>query len=167
MASFSTISFAGFGGPGWLFGIFGAIALSLFGLSVGRTKAVISLFSVYIAFAFEKLFPYLNSLSGLLEGKIETHWLRIGLFLGSYLAIFIIFSLSFIRKRISSQDYSLFGILILSVVQLGFLASIILNILPQDLAIQWSFGFYNYFANSTALFFWALAPLPIMMLIRK
>lgn len=168
-SSLSSFSFSGFSGvgPGWLFGVFGALALSLFSLSIGRTKVVISLLSIYIAFAFERLFPYIDNLGSLSAGKIEIHWFQIGLFVIAYLIAFLIFNLSFIRKRVSSQDYSLFGILVLSIAQFGFLASIVLNMLPKEIALQWSFGFHNYFVTSTALFFWALTPLPILAFIRK
>ncbi|OGN07329.1 MAG: hypothetical protein A3B86_01070 [Candidatus Yanofskybacteria bacterium RIFCSPHIGHO2_02_FULL_38_22b] len=166
LGSFSLPSFSGVG-PGWLFGAFGALAVSLFGLSMGRTKAVISLLSIYIAFTFEKLFPYWDSLGNLLDEKLAVHWIRLILFFSAYLLVFIIFNISFIRKRLSSSEYSLLGILILSLFQFGFLASIIFNILPEELTIRWSFGFYKFFATPTALFLWALAPLPVLAFIRK
>ncbi len=159
-------SISGFG-PGWIFGALGAVAISIFGLSIGRTKAVISLLSIYVAFAFDKIFPYLKEVSNIIGDSFEEYWLRLGIFLTAYIVVFSVFNFSFIRKRISSNEYSLFGIIILSFLQLGFLASIIFSILPEELVLKWTFGFDDYLATSTALFFWALAPLPVLLFIKK
>lgn len=158
---------ASIAGPGWIFGALGTIVISLFGLSIGRTRAVISLLSIYAAFAFYMLFPYSKEAQNLIGSSLEEFWIRVGIFLASYIIIFLIFNFSFIRKRISANEYSLFGIIILSLLQIGFLASIILNILPAEISLKWSFSFYNYLATPTALFFWAIIPLPVLLFIKK
>lgn len=154
-------------GPGWLFGAFGTIAISLFSLSIGKTRAVISLLSIYVAFAFNIIFPYSNEVSNIIGSSLEEYWIRLGLFLIAYVVVFTVFNFSFIRKRISSSEYSLFGIIILSFLQISFLASIIFNILPEELTSQWAPGFSNYFSTPTALFFWAFAPLLGLLFIKK
>src|SRR3989338_2990291 len=154
-------------GPGWLFGILATVAISLFSLSIGRTRAVISLLSIYVAFVIDRIFPYFKEVDKIIGGSVEEYWLRIGAFLASYAIVFFVFNFSFIRKKLSSIDYSFFGIMILSVLQLGFIGSIMFNMFPRPLALEWSFGFYNYIATSTALFFWTIAPLPILLFIRK
>lgn len=154
-------------GPGWLFGVFGTVALSLYGLSMGRTRAVISLLSIYVAYVVIQLFPYLDKVGQMIEKPFEDYWLKIGIFLTAYIVIFLIFSFSFIRKRLSSAEFSLFGILLISLLQLGFLASIIFSLLPKDLALKWSFGFYNYFGTQQALFAWAVAPLPVLLFLKN
>src|SRR3989338_7564041 len=78
-------------GPGWIFGVFGAVAVSLYGLSVGRTRAVLSLLSVYVAFVFDKLFPYLGDINELIGGAIESYWIRIGVFITAYVSASLIF----------------------------------------------------------------------------
>lgn len=155
------------GGPGWLLGALGTVAASVFGLSIGRTKAVISLFSIYVALLIEKLFPYFEETANFLGDSLEEHWLRLGLFAAFYIISFTIFSLSFIRKRLSSGEYSLFGILIISFLQFGFLASIVLNIIPRDLVAGRLSDFYNYFATSKALFLWAVTPIVVLIFVRK
>lgn len=154
-------------GPGWLFGAFGTVAISLFSLSIGRTRAVISLLSIYVAFAFNMLFPYSEEISNIIGSSLEEYWIRLGIFLIAYITVFVIFNFSFIRKRISSSEYSLFGIIILSFFQVGFLVSVIFNILPEELILKWVPGFSNYFSTPTALFFWAFAPLPGLLFIKK
>ena len=154
-------------GPGWIFGAFGTVAVSLFSLSIGRTRAVISLLSIYVAFAFNMIFPYSGEVSNIIGGSLEEYWIRLGIFLIAYMAVFAIFNFSFIRKRISSSEYSLFGIIILSFLQVSFLVSVVFNILPEELVLKWVPSFSNYFSTPTALFFWAFAPLPGLLFIKK
>ena len=134
-------------GPAWLFGALGTISISLFGLSMGRTRAIISLLSIYVALAFNQLFPYLDEIQKIVGNSIEKYWLRVGLFLAVYLAAFLIFNSSFLKRKISSHEYSLFWIIILSAIQLGFMVSIIFSIIPEPLSLKWSFGFYKYFRS--------------------
>ncbi len=154
-------------GPGWLLGAFGTVAVSLFSLSIGRTRAVISLLSIYVAFAFNMIFPYSDEVNNIIGSSLEEYWIRLGIFLIAYIAVFAIFNFSFLRKRISSSEYSLFGIIILSFLQVGFLVSVVFNILPEELILKWMPSFSNYFSTPTALFFWAFAPLPGLLFIKK
>lgn len=154
-------------GPGWLFGAFGTVAISLFSLSIGRTRAVISLLSIYVAFAFEMIFPYSDRVSNIVGDSLEEYWIRLGIFLIAYITVFAIFNFSFIRKRVSSSEYSLFEIIILSFLQIGFLVSVVFNILPEEVILKWVPSFSNYFSTPTALFFWAFAPLPGLLFIKK
>ena len=149
-------------GPGMLFGSLGAVALSIFGISLGRTKAVISLLSLYVAFAFVGLFPYFDTLESAANLPVDKYWIRMGFFIISYAITFIIFNLSFLRKRLSSVDFNLISILILSVLQLGLAVSIIASFLPEEIARKLFSDFYIYFASSKALFFWAISPLPVL-----
>lgn len=154
-------------GPGWLFGAFGTVVISLYGLSLGRTRAVLSLLSIYVAFVVIKLFPYFNIINQIAGRGVQDYWLQIGVFLAIYIAIFLIFNFSFIRKRLSSAEFSLFGVILISLLQLGFLASIIFSFLPRESAIKWSSYFYNYLATQQALFIWAVAPLPVLLFIKR
>lgn len=159
-------SISGFG-PGWIFGALGTIMILVFSLSIGRTRVIVSLLSLYIALVFELIFPYWQGLNSFTDSSLEKYWLKLGLFVIAYLAVFIVFNLSFIKKRVSSSEFSLSAIIILSALQLGFTASIIFNILPSELALKWSLGFNKYFATQQALFIWALAPLPVLLFIGK
>jgi len=158
---------ASIAGPRWLFGIFGVVALSLYGLSLGRTRAILSLLSLYSAFVIIKLFPYFEKIEDLIGKEVEAYWIKLGIFLTAFIIIFVIFSFSFLSKRMASSEFSLFWIILISIIQFGFLISIVLSLLPEEIATAWSFGFYNYFGTSTALFVWAISPLPVLIFIRK
>ena len=151
----------------WLFGILGAIALFFYGLTLGRTRALISLLSIYITFTIYRLFPYFEELKNMVTRPwLDDYFLRLGLFLAIYALIFIILSLSFARKRLSASEFSFFAVLVLSILQIGLLTSIIISLLPETLMIKLLGKFYELFGGQQALFFWALAPLPVLLFMR-
>lgn len=158
---------SGLAGPGWLFGALGTVAVSIFGISIGKTRAIMSLFSIYVTFVFDRLFPYFDKIQNIAGNSIEPYWIRAGIFILVYVAVFIIFNFSILRKRLSSTEFSLFGVVLLSLLQLGLLISILISFLPQELAEKWSFGFYNYFAVKPALFIWAISPLPVLLFFKQ
>lgn len=162
-SGFSGISGTGFS---WLFGALGAVALSLYGLSLGRTRAVMSLMAIYVAYTISSLFPYFTEIEDMVSDTVAGYWIRIGFFLVSYIVIFVIFNFSLLRKRFSFAEFSLFGILLISLVQLGFAGSIIFSYLPSEIASGWLFGLYNYVGTQQALFFWAIVPLPSVFFLR-
>ena len=154
-------------GPGWLFGAFSAVAVSLYGLSLGKTKAVVSLISIYIAFTLISLFPYLDKIDQITNNSFALYWLEIGIFLAAYIIIFLVFNFSFIRKKLSATEFSLFGVVLISLLQLVFLISIIFSMFPEPLALKLSFSAYNYLATQQALFFWAVAPLLVLLFFKN
>lgn len=154
-------------GPGWLFGTLATVAISLYGLSIGKTKAIMSLLSIYVAFTFDRLFPYIDDIQKIAGESIESYWIRTGVFAIIYCLVFTVFSFSLIRKRLSSTEFSLFGIVMIGLLQMGFLISIFLSFLPETLAKEWTFSFYDYFGSRHALFLWAIAPLPILLFIKR
>ena len=167
LSSLSSITVALGGNAGFLFGALGTIAISLYGLSLGRTRAVMSLLAIYATFTFDKTFPYFDKIQVITGSSIESHWLRIGLFFLAYAVIFTIFSFSFIKKRLSSAEFSLFGIVLISFLQLGFLVSIIFSFLPEILLSELSFNLSQYFSTQQALFLWAVAPLPVLFFLKS
>src|SRR3989338_330702 len=87
-SSLASVSGTGFT---WLFGALGVVSISLYGLSLGRTRAVMSLLAVYVAFTFDRLFPYFTEIKNMVSGDIADYWIRTSLFLIVYILVFIIF----------------------------------------------------------------------------
>ncbi len=151
---------------GTLFVGLGLVAVLLYGLSLGRTRAIISLLSIYIAFTFDKVFPYFNELRQALKFSLDDYVLRLSLFLAVYAAVFVIFNYSFIKKKFSSSDFSLFSVLMLSVLQLGLLASILASFLPRE-TLKFLGPFYNFLAGDKALFYWSIVPVPAILFLGR
>lgn len=155
-------------GPSGLFAILGLIFLLLYGLSLGRTRALISLLGIYIAYAIMSVFPYLDRLHDFIKISPELYITRAGLFLFVYVIVFAVLNGSLVKGRLTIKDASFFSVLVISVMQLGLLITIITNIVPVSaLKISGNLsGFTEYFSTNEALFYWFLAPIVIVSFMR-
>lgn len=155
-------------GPSGLFAILGLIFLLLYGLSLGRTRALVSLLGIYIAYAIMSVFPYLDRLHDLIKVSPELYITRVGLFLFVYVIVFIVLNGSLVKDRLSIKDASFFSVSIISFLQLGLLITIITNIVPVSaLKVPDNLsGFAEYFSTNEALFYWFLVPIVVVSFMR-
>ena len=151
-------------GPSGLFAILGLIFLLLYGLSLGRTRALISLLGIYIAYAIMSVFPYLDRLHDLIKVSPELYITRVGLFLFVYVIVFAVFNNSLVKSRLTIKEASFLSVSIISIMQLGLLVTIITNIVPVSaLKISGNLSdFTEYFSTHEALFYWFLAPIVVV-----
>lgn len=151
-------------GPSGLFIILGLIFLLLYGLSLGRTRALISLLGVYIAYAIMSVFPYLDRLHDLIKISPELYITRVGLFLFVYVIVFAVLNGSLIKGRLTIKDASFLSVSIISFLQLGLLTTIITNTVPiSALKVSGNLsGLAEYFSTNETLFYWFLAPIVIV-----
>ena len=155
-------------GPSGLFAILGLIFLLLYGLSLGRTRALISLLGIYIAYAIMSVFPYLDRLHDLIKISPELYITRVGLFLFIYVIVFAVLNRSLVKNRLNLKDASFFSVFVISFLQLGLLITIITNIVPVSaLKVPGNLsGFTEYFSTNEALFYWFLAPIVVVSFLR-
>lgn len=151
-------------GPSMLFAIWGLIFLLLYGLSLGRTRALISLLGIYIAYAIMSVFPYLDQLHDLIKFSPQLYITRVALFLFIYIIVFAILNGSLVKSRLTIKDASFLSVSIISILQLGLLITIITNIVPVSaLKISGNLsGLTEYFATNDALFYWFLVSIIIV-----
>ncbi len=154
-------------GPGVLFVALGVIFVLIWGLSLGRTRALVSLLAIYIAFVLESAFPYLDYVSSLLNLKAEEGLLRVGLFFAVYILVFGILNSSLVKVRLSMKETSIFLVGLISMLQLGLLISIIVNILPAGMITKIPGVLLPLFSGAQPLFFWFLLPVIAILFIRK
>src|SRR3989344_1758723 len=133
--------------PGMLFAGLILVALLLYGLSLGRTKAMVSFLGVYIAYAVQSVFPFWDKLDEIIKFAPQPHFTRIGFFLILYFLIFLVLNISLVKSRLTIGEASFFAV------------SEVAKILPASLA--------QYFVASSAIFYWFIAPIPAMLLVRK
>lgn len=160
LASISKFNF----GPSGLFAILGLIFLLLYGLSLGRTRALISLLGIYIAYAIMSVFPYLDRLHDLIKVSPELYMTRVGLFLFVYVTVFAVLNHSLVKSQLTMKDASFFSVSVISFLQLGLLITIITNIVPVSaLKISGNLSYLSeYFSTNDALFYWFLAPIVVV-----
>jgi len=154
-------------GPSLLFGILIVIFIFLYGLSLGKTKAIISLLGIYIAYVLQAIFPYFSELHKAIHFSPEMYVTRIVIFFIFYIVIFFILSRSLVRYRTTMKEFSIFWVSLISFFQLGILISIILNFIPIDKLTMFPSSLVGYFAEQRALFFWLTAPILILILMRR
>jgi hypothetical protein len=154
--------------PGMLFGILVVVGVLLMALTLGRTRTLISVLSIYVAFALQTIFPFFG---WLLEHQSFTNdlpTLRIFVFLIIYGIVFGLLNRSILKSRFNLGEASFAQVVVMGLVQLGLIVSIILNLAP---------GFYNiseslpsfaipFIGNQSALFYWALVPI-ILLIFQK
>jgi len=143
------------------------VFLIIYGLSLGRTKALISLLGIYVALAFDAAFPYLEELHNILPVRIELYTLRVVVFLLVYLLVFGILNNSFARGRLTLKESSIISVGVISLSQIGLLIAVITNIIPDKIIEKMPEYLSAYFATKEALFYWIIVPIIILMFLRK
>ncbi|WKZ27170.1 MAG: hypothetical protein QY311_00210 [Candidatus Paceibacterota bacterium] len=150
-------------GPQELFGIAIVAIIALYGMSVGKTRAIISLLSIYIAFTLASAFPFVGFLERVpFIANTDAGIVRAGLFLVAYTGTFFIFHGTSLRSRLSMGEMKLAHVLLISVAQVGFLMSILLWFVPFTALPDHIAALHSYFGTPEAFFVWALLPLGIM-----
>lgn len=153
--------------PTWdLLAIFFFVAIGFFyGITLGKTKLIAVLFSLYISgFVFEN-FSYLDFLT---KGR---PLFEAFLFRATAFGILIII-LTFLFNRVLSRDYTSgtrewWKIFLLSFLETGLLMSFIFQLLPAKQLFSFSPLVENVFASSRAFFWWLTLPLVALFFIAR
>ena len=150
-----------------LFGFLIVIFLLLYGLSLGRTRALVSLLGIYIAYVLQAIFPYFSELHDTVRISPEMYLTRIALFFVFYIIIFAILNGSLVKHRMTMKEFSFFWVSFISLLQLGMLLSIILNFFPSEKLTMFPPSVLLYFGEQKALFGWLLAPVVMLIFMRR
>ena len=143
------------------------VFLILYGLSLGKTKALISLLGIYVALAFDASFPYLEQLHDALPIEVEKYATRLVVFMLMYLLTFTILNKSFASKRLALKDSSIISVSVISLTQIGLLIAVITNIIPDEIIEKMPEYLSAYFSTKEALFFWIIIPILMLIFMRK
>jgi len=148
------------------------IAVLIYGFFLGRNRMVILLISSYFSFSIIKVLPWqkLASLGWLGIEEDPSSSLRVLIFLGAILLFYFLIPRSVlsstlrIRKR---GDASWIRLFILSIVQVGFLAMVILSFLPSESTSNLGSIVKKIFIGPEAEFVWVTLPILAMVLMRR
>jgi len=149
----------------WLIALFLVFAVFLVGLSLGRSKILISLLCLYVAAFLEPHFIYFDKLHEAMKGKPE-FWLHIGLFFIVFLACLAIFNRSAIKHSLTLRETSFFPIAAVAILEIGFLASLLMTYLPLEAKDSLPAGVVRFFGTKNAQFWWAVAPLILLLFLK-
>lgn len=129
-----------------------------YGLAIGRDRAAIVLLSLYMAFCVVTNAPVIALVSqGLGLGRIPA--LRVAWFLGLFIVLFLILWRSSTLKNLSRDRGHWIHAGIFGVLEVGFLASASLFLLPSDWIGRLPRLFQLIFLHDLARSVWFLAPI--------
>ena len=151
--------------PKGLFALLGLVVLVIYGLSVGRTRALVSLLSIYVAYVLAVIFPFFSALSAKVPESYRSMALA-GMFLALYVAAFVVLSSSLAHGRLTMGEISLWKVMIVSVFQIGLLTSMFIALVPAETGTRMLGPLYRWFGGQYALFGWAVASLLMMPFMR-
>jgi len=134
---------------------------------LGRTRALVSLLGIYIAFVFDSTFIYFKEISNLIKFVNETFYVRVALFIIVYILVFIILNRSLLKARLNMKEVSIITVFIITILQLGLLISILANMIPVGSFSIVPALFIKFFATKTALFYWVVLPILIMIFLKN
>lgn len=150
---------------GELFGILVVVGVLLMALTLGRTRTLISVLSLYVAFALQTIFPFFG---WLLEHQSFTNdlpTLRVFVFIFLYAVVFGLMNRSILKTRFNLIESSFMSVVLMGLAQLGFMISIIINLAPgfYDISKRLPASFLPFIGNQSALFYWALIPIFLLV----
>ncbi|MBP9822335.1 MAG: hypothetical protein KBC81_02760 [Candidatus Pacebacteria bacterium] len=151
--------------PAMLFAIFVIVGVLLLALTLGRTRTLISVLSIYVAFALQAMFPYFGWLLKHQSLTSDLQTLRVFVFILLYAIVFGLLNRSILKSRFHLGESSFVAVVLMGIVQLGFIVSIILNLAPSfyDIASRIPKTILPIFGNQHALFYWALIPIFLLV----
>jgi predicted neutral ceramidase superfamily lipid hydrolase len=145
--------------------LFFVIATFLYGLTLGRARVVVQIVSSYITMALLASAPFLDKVEARTPLNHTIFYLIA--FLAVFTILFLLLSKSAFHQHLSEGRGSWWDILLLSVVQVGFLTSIILSSM-SGFAIGHLSGITRVvFANEPAPFIWTVLPVAALIVIRS
>ncbi len=151
--------------PKALFAVLALVILVLYGISVGRTRALVSLLSIYFAYMLAVLFPFLPWVTEKMPLQYRS-LASVALFIVLYGITFTILTKSMLKGRITLGEISFWQVVVISLVQIGLLTSICLSLLPVQNGQQLIGPLYRWFGGQQALWAWAVASLLMMPFMR-
>ena len=163
----SSARLSAFTGPYQLSIILLLLAVFLYGLSVGRTRAMLSLLAIFVAFMLTMAFPFLGLLSESTPDWFNPEFLRVLLFALFYLGASFVLSFSALKHRLSMGELAFAKVLIISLFQVCLLTSALAFLLPVEVLPGNFTELYPFFGTQRALFFWAVASLAILPFVKR
>lgn len=160
--------------PSWdLFIIlFFIIAAFLYGLSLGRSRIVVILVSIYMALAVVTNAPFLRDvgIQDQINETIESLFVfKISAFIFVFIVLFFMLSRSALLKAISPNDDQgrWWHVFLFSFLHVGLIISIVLSFLPPESSEGLAPLTRTIFTSDIGRFAWIVGPILAMVLIRS
>lgn len=143
--------------------IFFAIAVFVYGLSLGRDRNLLILLTIYISMALASSLPRLRlpHLGFLDLGRVLDF--KVVVFLFFFVILFVVLSKSAVLRGLAHVGTgSLFQILLYSFLHVGLLLSITLSLLPDEARFRFAPLTQQIFTSDLGRFLWLILPIIAM-----
>lgn len=136
-----------------------ALASFVFGMFIGRYKLITILINIYVSFAVTMAVP---------EKYFSDYLYELTFFLAGVIILTLISKRLFEIYISGSGSGFLWRVFAMSFLEVIFLISIILSIIPEKVALSYvSPTAFEYLASPNASLFWMIAPMAFMFFIHK
>lgn len=152
--------------PYFLILVFLFLVIFIYGINAGRGRMILMLLSLYVAVVLTALFPYRKYLTENIKVG-EPYFIELGLFLVSFFIILFLLLNSSLRGMAIKSRGHIFQVLFLSILIFGFFISHITVLLPAEISAKLDHPIFTYFKTATAQFWWALAGVAVLALLKK
>lgn len=143
--------------------IFFAIAVFIYGLSLGRDRNLLILLTIYISMALASSLPRLRlpHLGFLDLGRLLDF--KVAVFLFFFVVLFVVLSKSAVLRGLAHVGAgSLFQILLYSFLHVGLLLSVTLSLLPDEARFRFAPLTQQIFTSDLSRFLWLILPVIAM-----
>jgi hypothetical protein len=144
--------------------LFFIIATFLYGITLGRARVVVQIVSSYMTMALLSAAPFMGKLEGLTSLNHTVFYLIA--FMVVFVLLFLLLSKSAFHQHLSEGRGKWWDVLVLSVVQIGFLTSIVLSSMSGFVLGHVSGITQIVFAKQPAPFIWTVLPIGALVVIR-
>jgi hypothetical protein len=144
--------------------LFFAVAAFLYGLTLGRAKVVVQIVSSYMTVAILASAPFLARFEA--QSPLDHTLYYLGAFFAVFAILCVLLSKSAFHLHLSEGKGGWGDVLILSVVQIGFLSSIVLSSMSGFILSHLSPVTGKIFVEEPAPFVWTLLPIAALVIIR-
>jgi hypothetical protein len=150
--------------------IFFAVAVFIYGFSLGRNRIVVILIAIYMALAVVNTAPFVDkwvNKAVAINGVGQVFAFKLGLFLVVFALLFFLFGRSRLLFSVGSdQRHSgWWQIPIFSILHIGLLLSIALSFLPAESLLQLAPFTREIFGSDIGRFVWITAPIAAMIIL--
>jgi hypothetical protein len=164
-----TLSRVNWASPTWdlFIVLFFLVTVFLYGMTMGRDRIIVILVSIYMALAVISNAPYLNQLRANVNLS-DFFALKVSTFLGIFVLLFFLLSRSALLKTFGGMaSGSWWQVFLFSIFHVGLLVSITLSFVPAEAVHNLAPITQSLFASDGGKFFWIVAPIMAMVLIKS
>lgn len=163
-----TLTSVNWAAPSWdlFIVLFFVVTVFLYGISLGRDRIIVILIAIYMSIAVVANAPFLGNMHADINIG-QDYAFRIASFLGLFLLLFFLLSrsaLTAIFANLAAGKW--WQVLVFSAFHVGLLVSVTLSYLPKEAIASLAPLTQTLFATSSGRFFWVIAPIVGMVLLK-